>query len=187
MIDHPHDPNRLPRLIDRLARLSASEVWEADLNPSQFAVLDYLSAANRFSTSPSHVAAYLGATRGTVSQTLKALVRKGLIEERRDEGDKRVVHMSLTDAGRELLARPRDVSAAVAQVDGLSREELERVLATVLAALVRKRDGKVFGLCHACAHHREVGGGRRCALLDVALTSVDAEQICHEFDAGDAP
>jgi DNA-binding MarR family transcriptional regulator len=78
-------------LINRLARLDAAETWEVDLNPAQLAALDYLVRANRFSRAPSQVAEYLGTTRGTMSQTLKSLVRKGYLTERGSESDRRSI------------------------------------------------------------------------------------------------
>jgi DNA-binding MarR family transcriptional regulator len=84
-------------LIDRLGRLNAAEEWNGPLNPSQFAALSYLARANRFSRAPSHVADYLATTRGTASQTLKALARKELIAESRLEEDKRSIRYDVTD------------------------------------------------------------------------------------------
>ncbi|MFC6657468.1 MarR family transcriptional regulator [Roseibium salinum] len=89
-------------LIDRLSRLIAAEEWNGPLNPSQFAALSYLARANRFSRAPSHVADYLATTRGTASQTLKALARKGLIAETRSQEDKRSIRYDVTDHGIDL-------------------------------------------------------------------------------------
>ena len=77
----PTDTQTIRDLIDRLTRLAAAEEWNGPLNPSQFAALNYLARANRFSRATSHVADFLATTRGTASQTLKALSRKELIAE----------------------------------------------------------------------------------------------------------
>jgi len=75
----PASRHHIRELIERLARVSAADEWADDLNPTQKAALAYLARANQYSRSPSQVAEFLAATRGTVSQTLKALARKGLI------------------------------------------------------------------------------------------------------------
>ena len=167
----------IANLINRLARLDAAEAWSDGLNPAQIAALDYLAAANRFSRSPSHLADYLGATRGTVSQTLKSLQRKGLIEETRDPNDRRSISYTLTEA-----ARPsRHPLATAAQVlstpqgDGL-RDGLE----ALLAGLIAQNRGKSFGVCHTCKHFRPKAPGGHCALLHVELLADETEQICHE-------
>lgn len=67
------------RLIDRIERLARSGVPVHGLNPAQWEALRYLGRANRFSRTPAGLAAYLGSTRGTVSQTLIALEQKGFL------------------------------------------------------------------------------------------------------------
>jgi DNA-binding MarR family transcriptional regulator len=78
-----------------------------DLNPAQWGALRYLSRCNRFSNAPAALTRYLGATKGTVSQTLIALERKGLIEKSVRPGEARSVILSLTEEGeKRLLADP---------------------------------------------------------------------------------
>ncbi|HIP78057.1 MAG TPA: MarR family transcriptional regulator, partial [Kiloniellaceae bacterium] len=56
-------------LLERLARVLQNEAHSEGLKPTQWEALRYLSRANRFSRTPSGVTAYLGMTKGTVSQT----------------------------------------------------------------------------------------------------------------------
>ena len=62
----------------------------------------YLARANRFSRGPSHLADWLGTTRGTVSQTLKALERDGLISRKAYPTVPVTVEYALTPLGRKL-------------------------------------------------------------------------------------
>ena len=61
--------------LERLARLMRAREHEDGLNPAQWEALRFLSRANRFSNAPGALTRYLGATKGTVSQTLMALER----------------------------------------------------------------------------------------------------------------
>ena len=65
-------------LLERVSRLARAASFEHGLHPAQWEALRYLASANIFSNSPKALARYLGATKGTVSQTLAALVAKGL-------------------------------------------------------------------------------------------------------------
>lgn len=167
-------------LLERLIRVGAAEDWGDDLNPAQRAALSYLDRANRFSRSPSQVAEYLTATRGTVSQTLKALARKGLIEERRREADKRSISYDVTSDGRAALSGRGALTEAVSAISAQERAKLETSLSALLKRALAIRGGRSFGVCRSCRHHREGAEGRSCALLDVALSDADAEQICFE-------
>lgn len=171
---------RIPELISRLARLDAGESWAAELNPAQRAALDYLSRANRFSRSPSHVAAYLGSTRGTVSQTLKALAQKGYVEEERCDTDKRVIRFALTARGAEATALPRALADAAAALPPADRTALQAALEQILGRMIAQNGGQPFGLCRACKHFAPDGPGGFCRLLAEPLSPEDTRKICHE-------
>ncbi len=104
----------LPELLLRLSRLAEAEGWDRGLNPAQAAALAYLARANRFSRAPSHLADWLGATRGTVSQTLKSLAARGLVAEGPAPRDRRSISYALTEAGQAALAGADGLAAALA-------------------------------------------------------------------------
>ena len=176
----PPASTRLRDLLDRLARVVASEGWRDDLNPTQRAALLYLTRPNRFSRAPSHVADYLLATRGTVSQTLKALARKGLVEEVRSDADRRSFSYEATAAGRALAKRHGAVDAAAENLGDTSALEAE--LTSLLRAMLAEREQRSFGVCATCRHHRSDANGVRCALLGVTLQPLEATQLCHEHE-----
>jgi len=175
---HPIRP-----LLDRLCRLSETGVWGRGLNPSQAAALGYLAQANRFSRAPSQVAEYLGATRGTVSQTLKALARKGLIQERPDPGDRRRVGYEPTSSGRAALGLGDDLDRLLSGMSDDEAAAIEGALRGLLGGMLAVRGGRTFGLCRTCRHHARREGTPHCALLDVPLAPGEEEQICHEHAA----
>jgi len=172
--------SRLRILVERLARLALSEDWSGDLNPPQRAALRYLARANRFSRAPSHLAEYLGATRGTVSQTLAVLERKGLVVPRRSDEDRRRVGLELTARGQEALSGVQALDRVLDNLDPPAASALEASLEAVLGGLLHQRGARPFGLCRRCRHHLVSEAGSRCALLNVALHPAEAEQICRE-------
>ena len=101
------NPLVLLELVERLANLMRAEMRKAgseeSLQPVHLHALVYLSKANRYSNTPQALAAYLGLTKGTVSQTLLILDRRGLIERYQDDVDRRVVRLRLSTAGEQLL------------------------------------------------------------------------------------
>ncbi|WP_299782694.1 MarR family winged helix-turn-helix transcriptional regulator [uncultured Roseobacter sp.] len=170
-------------LINRLARLDAAAGWAGDLNPSQRAVLGYLCRANRFSRSPSHVADYLGTTRGTTTQSLKSLLQKGYVKEHRSEHDRRVISYELTQAGRMAAERPAPLQSAVSALGRDDQNALQSLLRNALQNALAENEGREFGLCKTCIHHRNVEGVPFCALLDVTLSPDEGNQICHEQES----
>lgn len=173
------DPDTLHALIERLGRLVASQSWATGLNPSQAAALGYLLRANRFSRGPSQVADYLGATRGTVSQTLLALDRKGLITARHHPEDQRKTSYDVTGEGRKVLAGGV-VEQVLAALPAEQAWGLEAGLRAVLVGVLAARRGRAFGVCHTCRHHQAGPSGARCGLLGVDLLPDETSQICVE-------
>lgn len=167
-------------LLDRLSRMISSEGWDADLNPAQKAALSYLGRANRFSRSPSVVAEYLGATRGTISQTLKALLRKGLIEESPNPTDGRSISYKLTRTGQTLVGRRDQLHDVLAGLPAKDRNALEARLGHVVSTALKKRGLRTFGVCKTCKYHRSNGTRAHCALLDLPLRAEETSQICIE-------
>jgi len=168
-------------LIERLARVSAADEWADDLNPTQKAALAYLARANRYSRSPSQVAEFLTATRGTVSQTLKALARKGLIEEGRSSGDRRWISYAITPGGLEALNGTTVIDEALDKLELTVATELSRGLTSLVHEALDARGKRRFGVCRSCKFHQIKGAAGYCALLKVDLASEETSQICHEF------
>ncbi|MES2817672.1 MAG: MarR family transcriptional regulator [Pseudomonadota bacterium] len=176
-------------LFDLLERLSSlSRVWFrqhpllAELQPIQLSALMYLARCNSYSNTPLGVTDYLGLTKGTVSQSLKALESKGLIVKSQDARDKRSVHLQLTDRARGLLDAllpPAFLAAGEARM-GERGVHLETLLGELLRDLQRSADIPSFGLCGTCRFHQQVDGLPFCGLTREALTPRDAALICRE-------
>lgn len=176
-------------LFDLLERLSSlTRVWFrqhpllADLQPIQLSALLYLARCNRYSNTPLAVTEYLGLTKGTVSQSLKALETKGLIVKTQDVADKRSVHLSLTEPARALLGEvmpPAFLAAASARM-GADAADLERLLGDLLRTIQRSEDVPGFGLCKTCRFHRKTAAGGFCELTQEPLAAAERELICRE-------
>lgn len=171
-------------IINRLARLDAAPAWSGDLNPAQRAVLEYIGRANRFSRSPSHVAEYLGTTRGTVSQSFKSLLQKGYVTERRSTLDKRAISFDLTDRGREIIAAGNPLSDVLADCEAEQKVALLDALQALLSEMLAANSGRAFGICATCKHHEPRPDGGYCRLLSEPLSRAETGQICVEQISG---
>jgi DNA-binding MarR family transcriptional regulator len=170
-------------LIKRLARIDENEGWKSDLKPAQRTALEYLSRANRFSRKPSQIADFLGSTRGTVSQTLKALAEKKFIAvEHCPELDRRSKSYVLTAKGVERLAKTDTITEAL---DGVPREKLLEIALTlrpVLNNVLLKKQQRDFGLCRRCKYFEKRGEDSACRLLKADLTAQETTQICYHSE-----
>jgi len=177
--------------LDRLARLMRAGEHAEGLNPAQWQALRYLSRANRFSNSPGALARYLGATKGTVSQTVLALTRKGLVRRSQRPGEGRSVVLTLTPKATDILSRDpwARLERAAGELGGKTRRRLGKGLAQLLDEEIARSSLPSFGPCASCRFFRENGrsadpaGPHHCMFLDEALTAADAALICAEHEA----
>ena len=176
---------RALELMERLGRIVAGDNWAEGLNPTQRAALSYLARANRFSRRPSAVAEYLAATKGTVSQTLQALERKGFAERKASETDGRAARYDPTPSGLRALKGRRASLAALEAMDRRQIDHLTSSLEAAIGGLLAARGGRAFGVCRSCRHFQRAapdGDPHRCGLLHVPMTAGDAEKICVEHE-----
>lgn len=167
--------------LERLARLLRAEGHAGGLNPAQWEALRYLSRANRFSNSPIALTAYLDATKGTVSQTVKALERKGLIAKTPRAGEKRSIVLTLTEKAHEALrADPLvQLNETLETLGGKGRRRMAKTADEILAAEATRRKLQSFGTCPSCRFFRESSEqGAFCMAFEQPLTAEDIRHIC---------
>lgn len=181
---------RLADLVERLGRLLRSRENTGELNPAQWEALRYLARANRFSRTPGALTQFLAATKGTVSQTVLALERKGLLRRRRDPDDARVARLELTAAGRRVLERDplSEFADAARRLPASKSRAAADGLDALLRSLLAERDHQTFGQCATCrfferrALKNQPGGPHHCGLLEVPLSDADSEALCVEHE-----
>lgn len=172
-------------LLERLSRLVQNGAHVGGLKPTQWETLRFLARANRFSRSPSALTTYLGMTKGTVSQTLQALERKGLIEKHAAAGDRRGVKLDLTRAGGKVLAEDplSELKASIGAMPTDEQQTLSASLEGLMKDMLVRRGGRAFGACKTCRHFRakhDQGTPYYCGFLSEPLSAGDSELICVE-------
>lgn len=145
----------------------------------QLEALTYLSMANRYSDTPVGVAEYLGITKGSVSQTLKALEDRGLLEKVPDEVDGRLVHCRLTPSAREIVKHAYPAPMLDGLPNGLT-DDAALGLERVLSALQQANAMRMFGQCRTCQLFEPRARGGRCGLTHETLSATDSTLLCRE-------
>ena len=179
----------LYQLLERISNLLRAEQrlvgHELGLQEVHLQVLLYLSRCNRYSNTPLGVTDYLNATKGTISQSLKVLEKKGYIVKEADAKDRRVVHLILTTQGQKLLKQVVPPSLFTNAVKELSDQQLKSLatqLSLLLGKLQKANRARSFGVCHTCRFFLQEEDGFRCGLTQEALSHNDSLRICREHE-----
>lgn len=176
------------QLLERLASLLRSEsrnlLIAYGLQPVQFEALHYLSICNRYSDTPMSVTEFLGQTKGSVSQTLKVLEKKGLIVKTTDSNDKRVSHMTVTKEGRKLVNRVLPSPLLQSAIDDKDTVKLNVSLSALLRSVQQVNGFKSFGQCVSCRHNiKSATDDYLCGLTKEPLSKIDITLICREHES----
>ena len=172
-------PLRIAALIERIGRLARARE-AATLAPAQWEALRFLARANSFSRQPGAVAAWLATTKGTASQTLMALERKGLIRKARDLSDGRVIRIEATVAGLALLEDDplHGLVEAIARLPPLHAAALSQSLAHIAGELAPEGSKPVFAGCAGCRHLEAKGAASRCRNFGADLSGEETLLAC---------
>lgn len=180
---------RIVELVDRLSRIAHSLQFAEGLNPAQWEALRYVARANRNSCSPGALADFMGSTKGTVSQTLKALETKGLIERHRKPGDRRAVQINVTQEGRDLLSKDPlgRIHDALSPFDEAEQLKIVSGMQGLLDIVQRHQQIPEFGPCLDCRHYKPEACddsnsmGCRCGVSGELFGSLEIDRICADF------
>jgi len=147
--------------------------------------LIYLSKANRYSNTPQALADYLGLTKGTVSQTLLLLDRRGLIERFEDDIDRRVVRLRLSSAGESMLAESQPALAWQNATRNISPNRIRNATSALREALVtlqEDNEGSVFGECSSCSFCQKLSQRiYRCGQMGDRLSGPETRKLCRIY------
>lgn len=189
-VDRPEGlAERIAVALDRLAR--ATRLQRQDLatryglSPLQVDLLTVLADGQPPEPLVGLLATEVGVTQPTVTDSLRALQRKGLVERRRDLGDRRRARVGLTPAGRRfvdevVVVAQDDLVDAVADLPRSVQEATLETLLTLIAGLVDTGAITVARTCLTCHYHRQDAGTHRCVLLGIDLPPGHLRVNCPE-------
>ncbi len=129
----------LARLIEQVGKAAYNLGYTPGLNPAQWAALRYFEETTLERRTVTGFAQFQGTTKGTASQTVAALVRKGYLRRVGDKQDRRVHRLMITEEGQNLLKIDplQDLSKALEALEQEERWALAVSMEKVLRQLIR--------------------------------------------------
>ncbi|MFJ4965221.1 Transcriptional repressor MprA [Streptomyces sp. ADI96-02] len=149
---HPELDTGPIELIGRINRCAAllqqaedAPLRSAGLTRAEFDLLGAVRRTDRELT-PGELARETFSSGAAVTKRLRALQERGLVDRRGDERDRRVAHVRLTDAGRDLVdgLLPRQLAYERSVLSGLS-ERTRSQLSELLSELLIQLEGRIGG------------------------------------------
>lgn len=200
----PRQSSLPARIHDGLARVAAvmrADEWSAaqtlGLKATQLQILSLLAGRRGGSgqgMGVGEIAAHLGVTQPTASDSLSALQRKGYVARSEDAADRRAARMAITASGRAALREAGKAGSATA--DALSRlpeaeqEDLLAALVKVIGSLQEADAIPLQRLCTTCKYfrpfvHAESSAPHHCDFVNAAIGRRDFRIDCREHETAD--
>ena len=178
-----HAPDLVAELLVHVGRAARREDGQSGLTAAQWTCLRFFARANGATCTPSAFASFQATTRGTASQIVKSLERRGLVARHPARRDGRSVCFDLTASGRAMLARDplRALIDAIDAIEETERERLRQTLSRLASALSDSRDAPAFGTCRDCTHFAAGAERAYCACMAAELTGEELDKLCASY------
>lgn len=190
--------HRIGEALARLAQALRSDDWTrakaAGLNPAQRSILQLLEG-RRFGLGIGEIAAHLGVSQPSATDSVRSLEAKGLVTKAEVAGDRRSVRVELTDAGREILAgdldNPGSVDAAIAALAGEEKAAFLFTLIRIIRTMQEAGAIPIQRMCVSCRHfrpfaHADAARPHHCQLVDAAFGQQNLRVDCRDHEIADA-
>lgn len=179
--------------LGRIAAALRSGRWqsagEQGLVPAQAEILTRIA---RQPARPAEVAAHLGVSAASASDSISSLVAKGLALRLPDPEDGRAQRLVPTAAGlrlaETLAAAPTAVQGALAALSSQDQAGMLRALTLIIRTLQEARAIPVQRMCVTCRHfrprvHANADHPHHCAFVDAAFGDASLRLDCGEHEA----
>jgi DNA-binding MarR family transcriptional regulator len=179
--------------LGRLAAFGRACQWQAGvrlgLNPTQAEILLRITERPQRAV---NLAAHLGVSPASLSDSIAALVAKGLALRGPDPDDRRARLVSATPLGRQIAAQipatPHALSEAIGALPHADRENLLTSLMRIIRDLQQARAIPVQRMCVTCRHfrphaHDDAAAPHHCDFVNAAFGDGALRLDCGDHEA----
>ncbi|HYF04524.1 MAG TPA: MarR family winged helix-turn-helix transcriptional regulator [Patescibacteria group bacterium] len=172
----------LERISEAFRVLLWQESKENSLSPIQIQLLIFLLFHSQERCRVSNLAAEFNMTKATISDSIRVLLQKGLIEKITDETDTRSFWIVLTEKGRAIAQKSATFTASIEQPLHQFSVVQKEILLTSLLELIEKlnKAGIITAqrMCLSCRFYKK--DSHFCGLMERPLAPMELKVDCPE-------
>lgn len=176
----------LERISEAYRVLLWNESKENALSPIQIQILIFLNFHTEEQCKVSYLAQEFNMTKATISDSVKLLLQKGLIQKFDDPIDTRSYIIGLTDEGKQTAEKSANFAFAIEKpLAFLTDEQKESILSGLLKLIYELNKAGVITIqrmCFTCSHYQNNNGQHYCKLLQSNLATTDLRVDCPEHE-----
>lgn len=178
--------------LERISEVFRVALWntgkEHGLSPLQIQLLIFLQFHSSEKCKVSYLAQEFSLSKPTISEAVRTLLKKDLIDKETNPVDTRSYSISLTDAGKKLVNQvasfANGLQPALGSWSNDQKSNFYGDLLQLIANLQKLGFISVQRSCMNCRFFRKDEGGAYCKLLKMPLKTQDLRVDCLEFEEG---
>jgi len=191
-------PRKLRDGLDRIAAVLRTNQWSAagasGLNPAQVQALLFIAGRGVAGVRVKEIAAHLGVSQPTASDSVSAIERKGLVTKAADLTDTRAVAIQLSPEGRVVVEAlnlaASDVEAAICRLTDDEKTNLLLLQIKIIRELQLASAVPPQRLCVSCRYfepniHPDAPQPHHCAFVNAAIGDRDLRLDCAEHETAE--
>ena len=175
--------------LERISDAFKVLLWEQSktfgLSPIQIQILIFIAFHKQEISNVSSLAKEFNLTKPTISDAIRVLQEKKLVKKIPSADDGRAFNISLTAAGKKIVAKTMNFAHPLKQVvDGMEfkqKEETYEAIAQLIFQLHKLGVISVQRTCPSCKFFEKKKRHSYCHLLNMELRSRDIRLDCPEF------
>lgn len=176
----------LERVSEAFRVLLWNESKENALSPIQIQTLIFLLFHSDEQCKVSYLAQEFNMSKATISDSVKLLLQKGLIQKIDDPIDTRSYIIALTEEGKKTAEKSANFAFAIEKpLSTLTEEQKETILSGLLKLIYELNKAGIITIqrmCFTCLHYQNNSGQHYCKLLQSKLESTDLRVDCPEHE-----
>ncbi len=181
--------NKIVAGLERLSQVFKVLLWEKakehSLSPIQIQLLIFIHNHTQEKSTVSYLAKEFNLTKPTISDAVRVLEAKKMIEKSIDLNDSRSYTILLTEIGKKIVIEtedfPNPVTKIISQASNDDKEIIWKNISDLIIGLNRLNIIDVQRTCYNCKYYTQVGSEHFCDLLVMKLEDRDIRIDCPEF------
>lgn len=182
--------NKIVAGLERLSQVFRILLWEKakkhNLSPIQIQLLIFIRYHSADKTTVSYLAQEFNFTKPTISDAIKILEQKKLIQKITDKTDTRSYTINLTATGKKIVLETENFANPLAEIISKANDTDKIILwENISNLIIRLNKLKVISVqrtCFNCKHYSIKNKNHFCNLLDLKLLTQDIRIDCGEFE-----
>ncbi len=177
----------LERLSEAFRVLLWNEAKELSLSPIQIQILLFIRFHPANLSKVSYLAGEFNMTKATISDAVRMLEQKGLIQKETTQEDSRSFNIMLTPKGKSVTDSLEHFGQPIVNsLSGLAQQQKIVLLESLLGMIRQLQTSGVITIqrmCYSCHFFEKRGEQFYCNMLHKQLDSQDLRVDCPEFEA----